>query len=65
MSQDKRHHHKFLKDTIEHVDANPKEYRPEIKEFETAIKKDTRLYMLFESMFQEVSLYSALNKEAD
>lgn len=56
LSQDKRHHHKFLNETIEQVDAHPKDIHPVIKEFEEAIKNDTRLYMLFSNMFTEVSL---------
>jgi phosphatidylserine decarboxylase len=54
MSQDKRHHHKFLNDTIEHVDANPKELHPVLQEFQEMVEGDTRLYMLFELMFQQV-----------
>jgi phosphatidylserine decarboxylase len=55
MSQDKRHHHKFLNDTIEHVDANPKDLHPVLQEFKEAVETDTRLYMLFELMLQQVS----------
>ena len=55
LSQDKRHHHKFLHDTIEHVDANPKELDPTLVEFQEMVEKDTRLYMLFEMMFQQAS----------
>lgn len=56
LSQDKRHHHKFLNDTIEHVDKNPKSIHPAIKKFEEEVKNDTRLSMLFGSMFAEVRL---------
>lgn len=55
MSQDKRHHHKFLHDTIEKVDENPKELVPVLKEFKEMVDKSTRLYMLFNNMFEEVS----------
>lgn len=54
LSQDKRHHHKFLNDTIEHVDANPKELHPVLKEFQQMVEGDSRLYMLFELMFSQV-----------
>jgi phosphatidylserine decarboxylase len=55
LSQDKRHHHKFLHDTIEHVDKNPKPVHPAIEKFGQAVKNDTRLYMLFSEMFSEAS----------
>jgi hypothetical protein len=55
MSQDNRHHHKFLHDTIKTVDENPKELSPILKEFKEMVDKDTRLYMLFNNMFEEVS----------
>jgi hypothetical protein len=55
MSQDKRHHHKFLHDTVEHVEANPKELDPSLKELEKMVQNDTRLYMLFQMMFQQAS----------
>lgn len=54
LSQDRRHHHKFLSTTIEHVDANPKELHPVLKEFEEMVNNDTRLYMLFQLMFQQI-----------
>lgn len=56
MSQDKRHHHKFLHDTIQHVDENPKELSPVLKDFKEMVDGDTRLYMLFNNMFEEVSM---------
>ena len=54
LSQDKRHHHKFLNQTLEHVDANPTSLQPVLAEFKTIVEQDTRLYMLFNSMFQQV-----------
>lgn len=56
MSQDKRHHHKFLNDTVEHVDKNPKPLQPVLEEFGEVIKRDTRLWMLFNTMFEQVSV---------
>ncbi|WVR08406.1 phosphatidylserine decarboxylase [Kwoniella sp. DSM 27419] len=53
-SQDKRHHHKFLNDTIEHVDQNPKPLQPVLKEFQDMVENDTRLRMLFDLMFEQV-----------
>ncbi|KAK8850325.1 hypothetical protein IAR55_004242 [Kwoniella newhampshirensis] len=53
-SQDKRHHHKFLNDTVEYVDQNPKPLDPVLKDFKDMVEKDTRLYMLFQQMFQQI-----------
>lgn len=54
MSQDKRHHHAFIDQTVKHVDNNPKELLPVIKEFRDMVEGDSRLYMLFTSMFDQV-----------
>lgn len=57
ISQDKRHHHKFLQTTIDHVDENPKDLHPVLKEFKEVVDKDSRLTMLFQLMFDEVSTF--------
>lgn len=57
MPQDKRHHHAWMKQTIEHVDANPKELHPVLKEFKEMVENDSRLYMLFNQMFEQVRLW--------
>ncbi|WWC92078.1 phosphatidylserine decarboxylase [Kwoniella dendrophila CBS 6074] len=53
-SQDKRHHHKFLNDTVEHVDNNPKPLHPILQEFKEVVDKSTRLTMLFALMFEQI-----------
>ncbi|WWC72371.1 phosphatidylserine decarboxylase [Kwoniella pini CBS 10737] len=53
-SQDKRHHHKFLNDTVEHVDKNPKPLHPVLEDFKKVVENDTRLSMLFDLMFEQV-----------
>jgi hypothetical protein len=55
MSQDKRHHHRFLSVTMEHVESHPKPLHPVLVEFQDKVEGDTRLYMLFQAMFEEVS----------
>jgi phosphatidylserine decarboxylase len=55
MPQDKRHHHRFLSVTMEHVDSHPKPLHPVLVEFKDKVERDTRLYMLFQAMFEEVS----------
>lgn len=54
MSQDKRHHHDFVNKTVDHVDKHPKELLPVLKEFKEMVENDSRLFMLFESMFDQV-----------
>lgn len=54
LSQDKRHHQAFLNQTIQHVDKNPKELLPVMKEFKDMVENDSRLYMLFNAMFDQV-----------
>ncbi|KAJ9115962.1 hypothetical protein QFC22_005105 [Naganishia vaughanmartiniae] len=54
MSQDKRHHHAFIDQTVRHVDKHPKELLPVIQDFKAMVENDSRLYMLFSSMFDQV-----------
>ncbi|ODN75677.1 phosphatidylserine decarboxylase [Cryptococcus wingfieldii CBS 7118] len=54
MSSDKRHHHKFLNDTVQHVDQNPKPLHPVLQGFKATVEKSTRLTMLFNLMFQQI-----------
>ncbi|WVQ95753.1 phosphatidylserine decarboxylase [Kwoniella sp. CBS 9459] len=53
-SQDRRHHHKFLNNTVKHVDENPKPLHPVLKEFKELVENSTRLSMLFQLMFEQV-----------
>lgn len=39
---------------MKHVDSNPKKFHPVIEEFRDLIEGDTRLYMMFNSMFKEI-----------
>ena len=54
MSQDRRHHHRFLNAAVKDVDENPKELHPVLQELKHIIDNDTRLYMLFEIMLKQV-----------
>lgn len=66
LSQDRRHQHKFLNTTVEHVDKNPKELEPVLKEFQQAVEDDPRLRMLFTLMFEQVSFADqVLSYQAD
>lgn len=51
---DHRVHKEWLGRVIEHVDNNPKELQPVIQEFKEMIEGETRLYMLFTSMFDQI-----------
>lgn len=44
----------WLGDVIKHVDANPKGLLPVLEEFRDMINNDTRLYLLFNSMFEQI-----------
>lgn len=50
-----RHHKEWLGKTIDHVDNNPdQELVPVLKEFKKMVEDDSRLYMLFNAMFDEI-----------
>lgn len=54
LPQDKRHHHDWITKTVRHVDKHPKELHPVLVEFKEMVEGDSRLYMLFSNMFEEV-----------
>ncbi len=54
LPQDHRIHKKWLEDTVKHVDQNPKDLHPILAEFKSLIENDTRLYLLFNSMFDQI-----------
>lgn len=51
---DHRIQRQWFSDVISHVDQNPQDYHPVIQEFKELIEGSTRLYMLFNSMFEEL-----------
>ncbi|KAI9820581.1 MAG: hypothetical protein M1827_004950 [Pycnora praestabilis] len=54
LPQDHRVHHEWLAGTIKQVDENPKELHPVLEQFRDLVEGDTRLYLLFTSMFQQI-----------
>jgi phosphatidylserine decarboxylase len=54
LPQDHRIQKQWMDKTIRHVDNNPKDFHPVIKEFRHMIEGDTRLYLLFNSMFEQI-----------
>lgn len=51
---DHRVQKQWLSDTIKHVDNNPKEYAPAIKEFQEFLESNTRAYYQCNAMFEEL-----------
>ncbi|KAK8200992.1 hypothetical protein M8818_006312 [Zalaria obscura] len=49
-----RAHKEWLGNVIEHVDQNPKELHPVLVEFQQMIEGNTRVYLLFNSMFEQI-----------
>jgi len=47
-------HKKWLGDQIEHVKKNPKPLSPVLKEFQQLIESNSRIYMYFTAMFDEI-----------
>ena len=54
LPQDHRVHKEWLDGVIDHVDGNPKDLHPVLREFKNLIERDTRIYLLFSSMFEQV-----------
>lgn len=54
MPADHQLHKQWLHEQVKHVDAHPKELAPVLKEFKDLIETNTRIYMYFTAMFEEV-----------
>lgn len=54
LPQDHRIHKQWLEHTIKHVDQNPKALHPLLAKFQDMIENDTRLYLLFNLMFDQI-----------
>jgi phosphatidylserine decarboxylase len=44
----------WLNDIIDHVNTNPKDLHPVLKEFKELIESNTRIYLLVNSMFEQI-----------
>jgi len=60
---DHRIHHEWLGNQVEHAKNNKKELIPVLQEFKEFIEGNTRIYMLFTQMFQEVPVKHPYNKD--
>lgn len=54
LPQDHRVHKEWLGGIVDHVDQNPKDLHPVLKEFKELIEGNTRIYLLFSSMFDQI-----------
>jgi phosphatidylserine decarboxylase len=54
LPSDHRIHKKWLADVIERVEKTPQELHPVLREFKDLIEKNTRIYILVNSMFEEI-----------
>ncbi|OBT51819.1 hypothetical protein VE04_08035 [Pseudogymnoascus sp. 24MN13] len=54
LPRDHRIHKHWLEKTIKHVASNPKDLHPILTEFQHTIENDTRFYLLFNSMFDQI-----------
>ncbi|KAK4992739.1 hypothetical protein LTR50_000863 [Elasticomyces elasticus] len=54
MPEDHRVHSGWLDGIVDHVDNNPKDFHPVIKEFQDLIEGNTRIYLLFNAMFEQI-----------
>lgn len=54
MPADHRVHKDWLNGIIEHVDNNPKDLHPVLQEFKTMIEGNTRIFLLVNSMFEQI-----------
>lgn len=54
LPRDHRVQRQWFEDVVAHVDQNPKDYHPVIKDFKALIEGDTSLYMLCNAMFSEI-----------
>ena len=54
LPEDRRAYKEWLGGVVEHVEKNPIELHPVLEEFKTLIETNTRIYMLIQSMFEQV-----------
>jgi phosphatidylserine decarboxylase len=54
LPQDSRHHKAWLQQTIESARENPKDLHPVLREFKQLVENNTRLWLLFSNMFEEI-----------
>ncbi|KAI4134702.1 MAG: hypothetical protein LQ347_001306 [Umbilicaria vellea] len=63
LPQDHRVHKEWLGGIIDHVDKNPKKLHPVLKEFKELIEGNTRIYLLFSCMFDQVPKKKPYSKD--
>ena len=63
LPEDHRVHQTWLQNTVEHVDANPKDLHPAVAELKDFIETDTRVYLLVSSMYDQIPDKHPYNKD--
>lgn len=63
LPEDHRTHQQWLERTVKHVDNNPKDFHPVVKEFQELIESNTRLYQLVTGMYDEIPKKKPYNKD--
>ncbi|KAK5074972.1 hypothetical protein LTS08_005450 [Lithohypha guttulata] len=63
LPEDHRAHQKWLQDTVNHVDENPKDFHPAVRELEELIENNSRIHMLAQGMFDEIPDKHPYNKD--
>ncbi|KIW38223.1 uncharacterized protein PV06_09207 [Exophiala oligosperma] len=54
LPHDHRAHKEWLAGVIDHVDRNPTDLHPVVQEFQDLIENNTRVWLLFSSMFEQI-----------
>jgi phosphatidylserine decarboxylase len=60
---DHRIHKKWVGQQIDHVEKHPQQLVPELQEFKQLIEGNARIYMLANSMFEEIPVKKPYNKD--
>lgn len=63
LPSDHRLHKDWLEDTIQKSAKNPKDLHPVLKEFKDLIEGNTRIYLLVNSMFEEIPAKKPYNQD--
>ncbi|KAJ3051441.1 hypothetical protein HK097_007540 [Rhizophlyctis rosea] len=64
LPSDHRIHRDWLSNIIDHVAKNPTDLHPVLQEFKHLIESSTRVYLLFNAMFEEIPNKQPYNKDA-
>jgi phosphatidylserine decarboxylase len=63
LPSDHRVHKKWLDDIIQKAEVNPKDLHPVLNEFKNLIEENTRIWLLVNSMFEEIPTKKPYNQD--